>query len=574
MPKKDNPGNPNNPPTDPSPTPEPTPIPAPSTGNIVIDPVTRIEGHLRVETTVSGGRVSNAWSTSPLFRGVEPILKNRDPRDAWMFTQRLCGVCTYVHGITSIRSVEDAVGVAIPDKARVIRNLLMGAQWIHDHIVHFYQLHLLDWVDITSALNADPAQAASVDKQIYAGRNRNAAYFSGVKQRLQTFVGSGQLGPFANGYWGHSGYILSPEENLVMMANYLEALRIQINAAHMHAILAGKNPHPHGMIVGGVPLNKDLTSARISEFASASNAARDFVTSCYLPDATWLAARYADYASIGGSENLMSFGEFPLGGAEPDSLYFPRGAIFNRQTAAVQPVDISQISEHVTHSWYSGSALHPSQGQTVPNYTGINTSNKYSWIKAPRYQGQPMEVGPLARVMINYGKGQQATVQVVNSFLQKAGLSLSGMYSTIGRTAARAIETKVIADAMGGWIAKLSPSPQGSQMPFRAVFTMPDAGSGVALNEAPRGALGHWLNFSGGKISNYQMVVPSTWNFGPRDGNNIPGPVEQALIDTPVADKAKPLEVLRVVHSFDPCIACAVHVFDPHKKQGYEVKAL
>lgn len=574
MPKKDNPGNPNNPPSDPEPTPEPTPGPTPSNGNIVIDPVTRIEGHLRVETAVSGGKVSSAWSTSPLFRGVEPILKNRDPRDAWMFTQRLCGVCTYVHGITSIRSVEDAVGVAIPDAARVIRNLLMGAQWIHDHIVHFYQLHMLDWVDITSALNADASQAASVDKQIYAGRNRNAAYFEGVKQRLQTFVGSGQLGPFANGYWGHAAYVLSPEENLVMMANYLEALRIQINAAHMHAILAGKNPHPHGMIIGGVPLNKDLTSARIGEFTAAGNAARDFVTGYYLPDATWLARRYSDYATIGGSDNLMSFGEFPLSGAEPDSLFFPRGAIFNRQTGTVQPVDTSQISEHVTHSWYSGTARHPSQGQTVPNYTGIDTAARYSWIKAPRYQGQPMEVGPLARVMVNYGKGQSATVQAVNTFLQQTGLSLAGMYSTIGRTASRAIETKVIADAMGSWVAQLSPSPQSSTMPFRAAFDMPGAGSGVALNEAPRGALGHWVNFSSGRIDNYQMVVPSTWNFGPRDANGVPGPVEQSLVDTPVADETQPLEVLRVVHSFDPCIACAVHVFDPRNNRGIEVQAI
>lgn len=539
------------------------PMPITVNGNIVIDPVTRIEGHLRMETAVSDGKVSEAWCISTLFRGIEPILKNRDPRDAWMFAQRLCGVCTYVHGISSIRSVEDAVGVTIPDQARVIRNLLMGAQWVQDHIVHFYQLHILDWVDITSALNADPMQAAAVDRQICADRNRNAAYFDGVKQRLQTFAGSGQLGPFANGYWGHPAYILSPEENLVMMANYLEALRIQVSAAHMHAILAGKNPHPHGMIVGGVPLNKDLTSARISEFSQVSNAARDFVTTYYLPDATWLASRYKDYAAIGGAENLMSFGEFPLSLTEEDSLFFPRGVIFNRQTNVVQKVDINAISEHITHSWYAGAARHPSQGQTVPDYTGLTTSGEYSWIKAPRYQDQPMEVGPLARVMINYGKGHQPTVQQLNIFLQKTGLKLAEMYSTIGRTAARAIETKVIADVMGSWIAQLSPSPQRSGMPFRTSFEMPPAGSGAGLNEAPRGALGHWVNFSDGKISNYQMVVPSTWNFGPRDSNNIPGPVEQALVDTPVVDEEKPLEVLRVVHSFDPCIACAVHVLDP-----------
>jgi Ni,Fe-hydrogenase I large subunit len=557
----------------PDPTPEPTPEPPPASGNIVIDPVTRIEGHLRVETEVSGGSVSNAWSTSPLFRGIEPILKDRDPRDAWMYTQRLCGVCTYVHGITSIRSVEDALGVTIPDQARLIRNLLMGAQWIHDHIVHFYQLHLLDWVDIVSALSADPSQAAAVDRQIYGGRNRDAAYFSDVLQRLQTFAGSGQLGPFANGYWGHSAYILSPEENLVLMANYLEALRLQVSAAKMHAILAGKNPHPHGMIVGGVPLNKDLSAARINEFANRVNEAKNFVTTYYLPDATWLAYRYRDYAAIGGCDNLLTFGEFPQSAAEPDSFYFPRGIIFNRQTSTVQPVDTANISEHVTRSWYSGQERHPAQGQTVPNYTGIDTAGRYSWIKAPRYQGQPMEVGPLARVMVNYGAGQQATVQAVNSLLQQAGLTLDNMYSTIGRTAARAIETKVIADAMSAWSGQLSASPQSFDMPFRTKFTMQDAGSGVALNEAPRGALGHWLNFSGGKIVNYQMVVPSTWNFGPRDASGAPGPVEQALVGTPVADETKPLEVLRVVHSFDPCIACAVHVLEPGRTGEFEVKA-
>jgi Ni,Fe-hydrogenase I large subunit len=541
---------------------------------IVIDPVTRIEGHLRVETEVIGGQVTGAWSTSPLFRGIEPILKNRDPRDAWMLTQRLCGVCTYVHGVTSVRSVENALNLTIPDTARVIRNLLMGAQFVHDHMVHFYHLHILDWVDITSALNANTTTAVTVDRQIYSGRSRDAAYFDGVKQRLQTFVGSGQLGPFANGYWGHPAYILSPEENLVMMANYLEALRIQISAAHMHAILGGKNPHPQTMIVGGVTLNKDFTTARISEFKNHVIEANSFVTDYYLPDATWLAKRYSAYAAIGGTDNLMSFGEFPQTSSEPASLFFPRGIIYNRAHSNVLPVDIANITEHVNRSWYSGQNLNPAQGQTVPDYTGLNTSARYSWIKAPRYQGLPMEVGPLARVMINYGKGQSATVSVVNAFLQQSGLSLSQMYSTIGRTAARAIETKVIIDAMGSWANELTPSPQTKTMPFRETFTMISEGSGVALNEAPRGALGHWLSFASTKVTNYQMVVPSTWNFGPRDGNNVPGPVEQAMVGTPVADQQKPLEVLRVVHSFDPCIACAVHVFDPERRSAYTVKTL
>jgi len=544
--------------------------------NIVIDPVTRIEGHLRVETEVLNGKVSNAWSTSPLFRGIEPILKGRDPRDAWMITQRLCGVCTYVHGVTSIRSVENALGITIPGNARVIRNLLMGAQFIHDHIVNFYQLHLMDWVDVVSALSADPAKAVTVDKQINSARNRNSSYFSTVKQQLAAFANSGQLGPFNNGYWGHPAYILTPEENLVFMANYLEALKAQIQVAHMHAIYGGKNPHPQTMIVGGVTLNQDLTSTRITEFKNHVVAAQSFVNTYYLPDTTYLLGRYKDYATIGAAENLMSFGEFPQSSSEPSSFFFPRGIILNRATNSVQPVDVNNISEHITHSWYSGSSnANPAQGQTVPNYTGINTSGQYSWIKAPRYQGQPMEVGPLARVMVNYGEGQSATVSAVKTFLQKTGLSLSAMYSSLGRTAARAIETKVIADAMITWSGQVTASPQStSAMPFRKTFSMHSSGIGVALNEAPRGALGHWQSFSSTKITNYQMVVPSTWNFGPRDANNVPGPVEQALEGVPVADEARPLEVLRVVHSFNPCIACAVHVFNPETNDTFKVKVL
>jgi [NiFe] hydrogenase large subunit len=543
---------------------------------IVLDPVTRIEGHLRVETEVSNGKVNSAWSTSPLFRGIEPILKNRDPRDAWMLTQRLCGVCTYVHGVTSIRSVEDALDITIPGNARVIRNLLMGAQFIHDHLVNFYQLHLLDWVDVVSALSADPSKAASVDRQISSSRRRNSSYFSGIKTQLEAFAKSAQLGPFSNGYWGHPAYILSPEENLVFMADYLEALKAQIQVAHMHAIYGGKNPHPQTMIVGGVTLNKDLTSGRITEFKNHVADAQKFVNTYYLPDTTYLLNRYKDYANIGMAENLMSFGEFPQSSDEPSSLFFPQGIIINGATKSVQSVDVNNITEHITHSWYSGnSVLPPSQGETVPNYTGVNTYGQYSWIKAPRYQGKPMEVGPLARVMVNYGMGQSATVQQVNTFLQKTGLPLSAMYSALGRTAARAIETKVIADAMTTWAGQVKASSQSTGgMPNRKTFTMKSSGSGMGLNEAPRGALGHWINFSGEKITNYQMVVPSTWNFGPRDSGDVPGPVEKALVGVPVADEARPVEVLRVIHSFNPCIACAVHVFDPKRKSSFEVKAL
>jgi [NiFe] hydrogenase large subunit len=517
---------------------------------IVIDPVTRIEGHLRVETEVSGSKVVNAWSCGMLFRGIEPILKNRDPRDAWMFTQRLCGVCTYVHGIASVRSVENALNLTIPENARIIRNLFMSSQYIHDHIVHFYHLHMLDWVDVVSALSADPAGAVSIDRKINPDRARDASFFSSVKQRLRSFAESGQLGPFANGYWGHPAYILTPEENLVFMADYLEALRVQVQAAHMQAILGGKNPHPQTMIVGGITLNRDLNAPRISEFNNHIAFARSFVNDYYLPDTIYLLSRYKDYSAVGGVDNLMSFGDFPQSAEENESLFFRRGIIYNRATGNVQDVDIANITESVTHSWYSGGDLEPAQGSTAPNFTGLDKNGEYSWLKAPRYLGQPMEVGPLARVMINYVSGHQTTVKAVDSFLAGIGLSLSAMYSILGRTAARAIETWIIADAMDDWSSGLLTSSQPFTMPNRTPFTLAESGSGVGLNEAPRGALGHWVNFSDGKIDNYQMVVPSTWNFGPRDSNNIPGPVEKALVGMPVADEEKPLEVLRLIHSF------------------------
>lgn len=542
---------------------------------IILDPVTRIEGHLRMETEVTSGKVSKAWASGTLFRGVEAILKNRDPRDAWMITQRICGVCTYVHGVTSIRSVENSLGLTIPTNARIIRNLLMGAQFIQDHIVHFYHLHLLDWVDITKALQADPAKTVTADRLMSSNRTRTATYFTTVKQKLADFVASGQLGPFANGYWGHAGYTLSPEQSLVFMANYLEALRFQTKVARIHAILGGKNPHPQSMLIGGVSLNRDFTTARLAEVAALCAEAKTFVDTYYLPDVTAIAAAYPEYATIGEATNLLSFGEFPQSSSEPSSLFFPRGAIFNQITSQVMPVDVANITEHVARSWYDGSDAHnPAQGDLVPAYSGFDPEAKYSWLKAPRYQGQPMEVGPLARVMVAYGKNMTAMVTAVTTFLKKSNLSLPQMYSTIGRTGARAIETKVIADALPGWVTSLSSRLAGGTRTNRVNFTMPTAGTGVALNEAPRGALGHWVNYSGSKIANYQMVVPSTWNFGPRDSANIAGPVEQALLDTPVVDQAKPLEVLRVIHSFDPCIACAVHLVDPTRGESVEITVL
>ncbi len=555
-----------------SPAPSTTP-PTPE-GRMVIDPITRIEGHLRIETEVVDGSVESAWSTGTLFRGVEPILKDRNPEDAWLFTQRLCGVCTYVHGSTSVRSVEDALNLTVPANARIIRNLLMGAQYLHDHIIHFYHLHALDWVDVVSALAADPTKTGELASEVTPGAS--SIDFGAVKVSLQTFVSSKQLGPFANAYWGHREYVLTPEENLLLAAHYLEALKLQAHTARMHAIFGGKNPHVQSLRVGGVTCRRDINHNRISEFRSLLQETKKFIDNVYMPDVEFLATAYngtrsdMDWSKIGGNSNFLSFGEFPEGDVEPDDLFFPRGAIVNG--GSVENVYLSEIAEHVRHSWYEGStARHPATGETRPNYTGLEISEdgRYSWLKAPRYNGQPMEVGPLARVLVGYGRGKSEFVNTVNGFLSRTGLRAEALLSTLGRTAARCLETKIIADAMGGWLNQLNSG--GSTM---SSWRMPSKASGMGLNEAPRGALGHWININNQVIANYQMVVPSTWNFGPRCAKGLPGPAESALESTPVTKIDQPLEVLRTVHSLDPCIACAVHVIDPHENEVYSVRVV
>jgi [NiFe] hydrogenase large subunit len=569
--KKDPPAPTPSPEPNPDPIPDPgtDPAPEPSSGGakrIVIDPVTRIEGHLRIEVQVEGGQVKDAWSTGTLFRGIENILAGRNPEDAWLFTQRLCGVCTYVHGSTSVRCVEDALGLTVPDNARILRNLLMGAQFLHDHIVHFYHLHALDWVDITRALNASPGDTAKL-----AGSSSTfipKIDYAAVQSRLKSFVGSGQLGPFAGGYWGHPDYRLTDEENLLLTAHYLEALHMQAKTARLHAIFGGKNPHVQSLRVGGVTCRYDLNQKRRDEFRKLLQETRDFIDAFYIPDAITVAKKYRDWAGYGRSENFMAFGEFPQSDQEPQSLHLPRGVIFSK--GSVDPLNPSAIKEHVSHSWYAGSgALHPSGGQTDPQYDGYNTSGNYSWLKAPRYQDQPMEVGPLARMLMAYnnGNGSDEAVTAVNYFLEQAGLETNALFSTLGRTAARALETQIIADAMDVWLDDLDLNGSVSRS-----WTMPAQAQGMGMNEAPRGALGHWINIQNQKIGNYQMVIPSTWNFGPRCSSNFRGPVEKALIGTPVADPEKPLEILRVVHSFDPCIACAVHVIDTQKDRTFRVR--
>ena len=539
------------------------------TGRVTVDPVTRIEGHLKIETEVTDGKVTGAWSTGTLFRGIETILKGRNPEDAWLFTQRLCGVCTYVHGSSSVRCVEDAAGATIPENARIIRNLLMGAQYLHDHPVHFYHLHALDWVDIVSALSADANLTADTAKQL--SPQAPDIDFAAVKARLQSFVDGGQLGPFANAYWGHEAYWFSPEENLLLAAHYLEALKMQAKTARLHAIFGGKNPHVQSLRVGGVTCRHDINSGRINEFRALLQETKNFIDTIYVPDAKYLAHVYGAWGQIGGNVNFLACGEFPMSSQEPQSLFFPPGVIVNK--GQVQDFDTALIDEHVRHSWYQGSnALHPATGETVPVYTDYNTSDRYSWLKAPRYNGDPMEVGPLARMLVAYGRGMTQAVDAIDTFLKDTQLeNIDAMYSVVGRTAARALETQIIAHAMENWLDELTRGVgQSAYLPTPTPVT----GTGMGLNEAPRGAIGHWIDIQGQKIANYQMVVPSTWNFGPRCASGKPGPVENALVGTPVLDASKPLEILRTVHSLDPCIACAVHVIDPENDRAYEIKVV
>lgn len=548
-----------------------TPSPSPS-GRVVIDPVSRIEGHLRIEVEVGEGRVTKAWSTATLFRGIETILTGRDPLDAPLITQRLCGVCTYVHNLASVRAIEDALGVQITDNARIVRNLLLGAQFLHDHMVHFYHLHGLDWVDITSALKADVKATADLARTV--SPDADPVDFAAARSRLQSLVSTGKLGPFANGYWGHSAYAMSPEENLLVTAHYLEALKKQVVAAKMMAILGGKNPHPQSTVVGGVTCGGELTAERLNSFRAYLEETRKFVNTVYIPDLKAVAAKYPEWAAVGSFSNFMACGEFPLGPDVPAHLFMPRGVIFNGDIYNVKALDPAYISEHVARSWYAGSTdYHPEVGETVPNYTGMDLNSRYSWLKAPRHDGQAMEVGPLARVLVGYGLGQDEFINPVQRFLNDTGLSEANLLSTLGRTAARGIETAIIGDAMVGWLNELENNLSVGNTQIYQQYTM-GTSSGTGFLEAPRGALGHWINIEGSTIDNYQMVVPTTWNLGPRCALGIPGPLEQALVGVPVADPASPVEVIRVIHSFDPCIACGVHVIDTRADKTYSVKVV
>jgi [NiFe] hydrogenase large subunit/hydrogenase large subunit len=560
---------------------------------IVVDPITRIEGHLRIEAEIEGGFIKDAWSSATMFRGIEKILRGRDPRDAWFWTQRFCGVCTTVHSIASIRAVEDALKIKIPPNAQLIRNIIMGIQNVQDHVIHFYHLHALDWVDITSGLKADPAKTAALAASLSDWPNNSATYFKAVQDKVKAFVASGRLGPFANAYWGHPAYKLPPEANLMATAHYLEALEWQKDVIKIHAILGSKNPHPQTFLVGGmsIPIDPDsqnaLNADKLIEIKRLLKKAQDFVEKVYIPDLLAVASFYKEWAGIGGGVgNYLSYGEFPDAAG---NLWFPAGAILDKDLSKVIPVDQGKIAEYVDHSWFDNSAgagkgLHPFEGETEvrytgpkPPYTNLDTDAKYSFVKSPRYEEKSMEVGPLARILVAYASGHKETKAAVDMVLGKLGVGAPALFSTLGRTAARGIDCLLIAQQTPKWLDELIGNISKGDYRIHNneswdPATWPAEAKGYGFHEAPRGALGHWIKIKDQKILNYQAVVPSTWNASPRDAKGQRGPYEAALVGTPVADQNKPLEILRTIHSFDPCLACAVHVMDVNGNEVVKVK--
>lgn len=546
-------------------------------GPIVVDPLTRIEGHLRIEVEVEGGKVKDARSCGTLFRGLETILKGRDPRDAQHFTQRTCGVCTYVHALASTRALEDAIKVEIPKNATLIRNLVLATQFMHDHLVHFYHLHALDFVDVTSALKADPVKAAKMNAAI-SSKPTSLEELKAVQARLQAFVDSGQLGPFTNAFFlgGHEAYYLDPESNLIATAHYLQALRMQIKIARAQAIFGGKNPHTQFTVAGGVTCYNSLAKEPLNQFSALYKEGREFIEQVYIPDLLLIAGAYKDWANIGGGKpNYMNFGEFPGNGRDLENGWIKPGIINDRDLTKVLPFDPSKIEEHVRHSWYVGDeARKPYNGVTDPLFTKMGDTDRYSWMKAPRYDSDVMETGPLAQVLVSYAQGHTGFKPVVDHVLTTLGAGPEALFSTLGRTAARGIQTMVICQQAETWFQELQDNLAKGDNKIVENCEVPDSGEGVGLVNAPRGGLSHWLRIEGGKIANFQLVVPSTWNLGPRCGNGKLSAVEQALVGTPIADPTRPVEILRTVHSFDPCIACGVHVIDGRTNQGYDFRVL
>ncbi|MFZ2449732.1 MAG: nickel-dependent hydrogenase large subunit [Methylovulum miyakonense] len=578
---------------------------------VVVDPVTRIEGHMRCEVNIDDDNIiRNAVSSGTMWRGLEVILKGRDPRDAWAFVQRICGVCTGTHALTSVRAVEDALKIQIPENANSIRNLMQLSLQVQDHLVHFYHLHALDWVNPVNALKADPAATSALQQSISPHNPKSSpGYFRDTQNRLLKFVESGQLGPFKNGYWTNPAYLLSPEADLMAVTHYLEALDFQKDIMKIRTIFGGKDPHPN-WLVGGVPcaINIDGVGAvgavnmeRLNLVSSIIDRTITFIDQVYIPDLLAIAQFYKGWMYGGGlsGTSLLSYGDIPDNANDysASNLLMPRGAIINGDLTKVHDVDLAdpeQIKEFIPHSWYKypdeSLGLHPWDGVTEPNYKlGPNTKGdrthiqeldedaKYSWIKAPRWRGHAMEVGPLARYVIGYAQGNKEITEQINFVLKTLDVPVTALFSTLGRTAARGLEAQWAAGKMRYFMDKMMANIKSGDLATANVTkwdpdTWPSSVKGVGFTEAPRGALGHWLKIEDTKIANYQCVVPTTWNGSPRDEQGNIGAFEAALMNTKVERPEEPVEILRTLHSFDPCLACSTHIISPDGTELTQVK--
>ncbi|HEY6038481.1 MAG TPA: nickel-dependent hydrogenase large subunit [Kofleriaceae bacterium] len=563
---------------------------------IVIDPITRIEGHLRIDCEVDKGKVSNAWASGTMWRGVEQILLGRDPRDAWAITQRFCGVCTTVHAIASVRAVENALGMGVPKNAQYIRNLMIAAHAIHDEIVHFYHLSALDWVDVVSATKADPKATAQLAESLSDWPMNSVKVHTETQERLKALVASGQLGIFANGYWGHPAMKLPPEVNLLAVTHYLQALEVQRKANKIVSILGSKTPHIQNVAVGGVSnpiaLNSQsvLSIERLLAIEELIADLEKFITQVYTIDVAAIAAFYPEWLGFGkGVTNYLAAPDFPLD--EKGTKFVTSGGyIPNGDLAAMQPITMfgdplmrDNVAESVKHAWYRGGkgALHPYAGETVAELTPFQEAGKYSFVKAPTWAGKPAQVGPLARVLVAAAAKDEAIVKHLTRVIgiveavAKTKVPLAALHSTLGRHAARAVmcarNVEILRDQWELLIANIG---AGDASTFEKPVFPDHEVQGFGFHEAPRGMLSHWIVIDKGKIKNYQAVVPTTWNAAPRNENDEIGPYESSLLGTPLADPELPLEVLRTIHSFDPCLACAVHLVDPSKRDIISVRAL
>lgn len=616
---------------------------------IVVDPVNRIEGHLRLELTIdeTTGKVSDALSSGTAWRGIELIVKDRDPRDAWVFAQRICGVCTTVHALACLRAVEDALGIEIPKNANYIRNIIASTQAVQDHLIHFYHLHGLDWVSPVAALNADPAAAAAMQNTIlekyrldFKGPiefdtdaypkdfpKATVTYFREIQSKIKKIVDSGQLGIFAAHWWDHPDYALLPAEvHLIAVSHYLNMLDRQRELIQSHLIFGGKNPHPH-YVVGGMPcsismndMNAPVNAERLAVVDTSINLCMDSVNYFYLPDLLAIGDIYVKNGYVDGGglagQRVLGFGDYPddhytgtsNGDFHSNLLLRSDGVVENFSQGVanavfhkIEPKDFSDpgvLTEGVEHSWYTypeaGTDLHPWNGVTKPQFTGpkegtktnwkyLDEAGKYSWLKTPKWQGQMAEVGPLARYIIVYTKVKQGIMQPtwVEKMMVDQIDAVSKVLnvppekwlpSTVGRTAVRGLEAQVMAYVSKYYFEKLIANIRAGDTTVANMNkwepnTWPKEGKGVGLHEAPRGALSHWVVIKDGKIANYQAVVPSTWNACPRDSKAGFGPYEASMMDTKVKIADKPLEILKVIHSFDPCLACATHLYNAEGKE-------